>query len=336
MRKFAVIFLLLVSLVFVAAFWVAAVRGRGIVLAELERVTGKNISLGVVYPTLSAGLVFRDLRIEGLAKMPSAQVRVRLRSLLAGRLEIASIELQSPEVNIRLAAPATSEDPQTASQVIAPVPASLAVKRAPLVDRFIVRDGTLMLQAPTTGKTWIFEKVHLDLQNLALDGVLSSRTDFVLESSLARLNIPFVGHLAKARGWVNWAARDMDAGIEVVDDDGRTGLSATVTSRANVCEVKGRALMLSSQQAQSTGKKPQMLETAVLDLLRSSQTDLDVDFSFQTPLDHFEVGKVNIAGNITTGLQTDEISGNIVGSLKAAGAKLLEKESVSTVKPYKF
>ncbi len=331
--------MILILLFCSAAFWFVSVHGRGLVIAELERATGKKVTLRLAHPVFPAGFVLKDLHIEGLAKIPKAIITVHMRTLLGGRWEIASLELQSPEVNISLSAPVNAGE-QTASSTVVPVEAAqvkpIEVKKAArrdlLIDRVMIRNGIVMVQAPATGKTWILEKVQADLGPLSFDGS-PGRVDFVVGASLARMNIPFVGHLAKARGWVNWAARDMEANVEALDEDGRVGLSAVLTARANDCIVKGRALLSSSQAAQATDKKPKMIEATVLGLLDSFKTDIAAEFSFRTPLDRFEVGKVSITGNITTGLQTEEISGNIVGSLKAAGARLLEKDNASLVKP---
>ena len=338
MKKIFLITVTLGVFFFALAFLFVSVKGRGLVVAELETVTGRKVTLGAVHPGFPVGLILKDLRIEGLARIPMARITVHLHALLGGHLEIASIELRSPEINIVLPAPVQSASPASGGSKAALVSVKPVVgegKRSPLIDLVVVNDGTIMIQAPSTGKTWILEKVQAHLWHPVFDGT-PIRTDFVVGASLAKLNVPFVGHLAKAKGWVNWAARDMQANVEALDEEGHVGLSATLTSHADDCEVKGRALLASTQEVQATAKRSKMIEAAVLDLLGSSQTDLAVDFSFHTPLDHFEVGRVNISGNITTGLQTEEISGNIVGGLKAAGARLLDKDKASMVKPYKL
>ncbi|MBF0386884.1 MAG: hypothetical protein HQL20_03405 [Candidatus Omnitrophica bacterium] len=357
MKRILLIVVFFLALVGALAFWFVSVQGRGLVVAELERITGKKVTLGAVQYVPPAALALKDLRIEGLARIPRAVVIPHVGALLGGRLEIASLELQSPEINISLpsagladAVAEGSGEAISAGQTLDVKPvakaagladpeqatvAAVSVQRAVSIDLVRVSDGTVMVQAPVTGKTWILEEVRGDLWHFAFFGAVPVKTEFVLECSLAKLNVPFVGHLGRAKGWVNWAARDMDAKVEALDGEGRVGLFAVLTSRANDCEVKGRALLSSRQTAQATAKKSKMIEATVLDLLGSLKTDIAAGFSFRTLLDRFEIGKVSITGNITTGLQSEEISGNIVGSLKAAGAKLLEKDKAATVKPLK-
>ncbi|MEI6438254.1 MAG: hypothetical protein WCO69_05855 [Candidatus Omnitrophota bacterium] len=339
MKKFLIIIFILLLLFAAGSFCFVSYKGRALVAAELGRATGRHVTLGAARPSFPPGMVIKDLKIEGLARVPKAQVFVDLRALLGGSFRIASLEFYSPEVTVSLPAPvvaptagATGPAPVVPSAVAPASAPSINLGNAPLIERLDIYGGSLFVQAPSTGKTWILDQVRISVKDFSL----SHRADFTLEASLAKLNMPFVGHLAKAAGWINWAARDMEATVEAHDEDGRVGLSVVLASRANVCEVKGRALLSSRQAAQATGKRPKMIEAAVLDLLDSSKSEIAADFSFQTALDHFSIGRVNIAGNITTGLQTQEISGNIVGSLKAAGAKLLEKDKAGMVKPYKF
>ena len=335
LKKLFLVFLILLLVTCAWAFWFVASHGRGLIVTELERATGKKVSLGSARPVFPAGLLLEDVRIDGLARVPKAFIVADARALLDGRLQIASVELYSPEINIHLTAPAVAPQPE----VLPSAPSQgknkvLSGKPATVIGRVKVHGGVVMVQAPSTGKTWILEDVQADLRSFSLDAAFV-KTDFFISASLARMNMPFVGHLVKARGWVNWAARDMDADVEAVDVGGRVGLSAVLKSRANNCEVKGRAHLSSSQPTQASGKKSKMIESTMLDLLSSLKTDIAVDFSFRTPLDRFDVGKVSIAGNITTGLQSEEISGNIVGSLKAAGQKFLQKDAAMTIKPYK-
>ena len=344
LKRVCIALAVLLLLSFAAAFCFLALHGRELVTAELERVVGKKVYLGNVRPVFPSKLMLEDVRIEGLIKVPRAFIAADTKSLLAGHLNILFIEIDSPEINIALSGLAAGKDPgpSVAETPVAPVivpaaetkPVPLKLKAAVIIERIKVNGAVVMVQAPTTGKTWIFENVQADLRKFSL-GDAGVKTEFIASASLARMNVPFVGHLARARGSVNWPQRDMDASAEVVDDNGHIGFSAVLKSEANDCEVKGRVRLVSSQRAQASGKKPKMIEATVLDLLGSLKTDIDASFSFRTPLDRFDVGRVNISGNIMTGLQSEEISGNIVGSLKAAGAKLLDKNKDPSVKPYK-
>ncbi|MBF0593873.1 MAG: hypothetical protein HQL22_02775 [Candidatus Omnitrophica bacterium] len=336
LRQILIAVLVLLLVAAGAAFSLVVMKGRAFVAAELSRAVGKKVSVRVVRAVFPSSLILKDVRIDGLASVSRILVKIELRSLFGRHWRIASVELISPEINIGLSAPV----PAATSPAVAPLSSpdkAVPVVLAPSVrqiGRIVFRDGTLMVQAPSTGKTWILKNVTADLKNVPLDG-LSAKTEFLVSTSLEKMNMPFVGHLARARGWVNWAARDMEANVEAVDEAGRIGLSAVITARANAAEVKGRVRLLASQPAQASGKRPKMIEGAVLDLLSSMQTGIDAEFSFHTPLDRPEVSKVFISGNITTGLHSEEISGNIVGSLKAAGAKLLSNGNSPTVKPYK-
>jgi hypothetical protein len=341
LRRICIGLIILFVLSFAAAFAFLALHGRALVIAELERVAVRKVTLGKVNAVFPSKLMLEDLRIEGLASIPKAVIVADTKALLTGHLKIIFIEVDSPEVNINLSGLASVDAvnvpavvtmaesvPNTVKQ---PVPALL--RSAGDIDRIKVNGGVVMVQAPATGKTWIFQNVQADLRDFSLSR-LGVKTEFVVSASLTKMNMPFIGHLARAQGWVNWPVRDMDSSVEVADEAGHVGFSAVVKAVANDCEVKGRVRLASSQRVQASGKKQKMIEATVLDLLGSLKSDIEANFSFRTPLDRIDVGKVSISGNITTGLQSEEISGNIVGSLKAAGAKFLDKEKDPAVKPY--
>ena len=341
-KRICITLLLFIVFSFVAAFALLVLNGRSLVTAEFERVAGKKVSLGKVHAVFPSKLVLEDLRIEGLAKIPRAVIVANTRAVLSGRLSIVFIELDSPEINIDLSGLSSGKVMELPGARVVTVKAlgiqekylAVIFKPSNGIERIKVNGAVVMVQAPVTGKTWIFENVQADLRHFFLNSA-GVKTDFILSASLARMNMPFVGHLARAHGKVNWPAKDMEASVEVSDEAGHTGFSAVVKSVANDCEVKGRVRLTSSQRVQASGKKPQMIEATVLDLLGSLKSDIEASFSFHTPLDKIDVGKVNISGNIITGLQSDEISGNIVGSLKAAGAKFMDKEKDNFVKPDK-
>jgi hypothetical protein len=346
LKRIVIALVILLLCLFAAAFIFLALHGRALVTAELERVSGKKVTLQGVQPAFPATLLLEGILIDGIAKIPQAVVEADAGALLTGKLRIAYIRIDSPEINIDLSVLSagkyvTGDAAQAAAPVLAAdtVLIPTAVKpsetvNSPVIDRIKINNAVVMFQAPATGKTWIFDNVTADLKHFALSrqGV---RTDFIISGSLGRMNVPFVGNLAHAHGWLNWAARDMNANVEVTDEEGHLGLSAVIASAANDCEVRGRLRLTPSQHTQASGKKPKMIEATVLELLGSLKTDISSDFSFHTQMDHFDIGKVNVSGIIMTGLQSQEISGSIMGSLKHAGEKILEKDKGLLIKPLK-
>ncbi len=332
---FVLVIILIVGSAAVLVF--IASQGRSLVTAELEHLTGRKVSLDTIRPIFPGSIQLEGVKVEGLAVVPKAVIAADMGELLHRRLKIRSIELEAPQINIDLVSFAALEKQGVSAngstdkvgKVVMP-----ARKHVAYIDRVKVRGGTVVVQAASTGKTWILDNVGADLKDFPMYGV-SGRFDFNVTASLAKMNVPFLGHAVKAVGWTNWAARDMDAALEAVDVNGRVGLSAVLKSRANDCEVKGRAHLSGDQSAQASGKSSKMVESTMLNLLSSLKTDIEADFSFRTLLDRFDIGKVSLSGNITTGLQSDELSGNIVGSLKAAGANMLNKTVEPPVKPYK-
>jgi hypothetical protein len=167
----------------------------------------------------------------------------------------------------------------------------------------------------------VLERIQLRAENVPLTDT-PARTEFSATASLTKLDAPFIGHFAKMSGWLNWAAKDMDAALQVIDDDGRVGVDAKFASRQNDMTVFGSMKLSADQGPQAAGKKSGRVENAVLGILSSTLTDIEAGFSFKTRMDHFEMSKVSLTGHITTGLNSSQTSGNIVAGLKAAGEEL--------------
>lgn len=331
-RKILVVLLIGIIVFFASVYWFVAFQAPRLVKDRFERATGKTITIGSVRPFFPDRLICDEITISGELHIPRTLVVVDSLALLTGKLRIAEVSLLLPEIKVALPVELAAEgDIEPAKEKLAnplaePVNAKKNVDAAINLVR-IVR-GVVVAQDAARTKTWVLDNVQAEIKNFPLSGV-AVKTNFIVEASLARMNLPFVGHKARASGWVNWAARDMDASVQVLDESGRAGLSAVLTSRNNDCEVKGKVKLSSGQSAQSSGKKAKMVEAAVLELLSSLQTNIEANFSFRTRLDRFQVGKVNISGNITTGLHSDALSGNIVGGLKSAGSKMMEKDVVT-------
>jgi hypothetical protein len=195
-----------------------------------------------------------------------------------------------------------------------------------ILSRVIVYDGVLKIVTKNeagVAREYVVDQVQLRARNVPLTDT-SARTEFFLTSSLVKLDVPFVGNFLKGSGSLNWAAKDMDAVVQVMDDSGRVGLDAKIISRENDMTVSGNVTLAGSQEPQATGKKSGMVENVVLDLMLATNTDVAMGFSFKTKMNAVEIGTVSLSGHITTGLNSSGTSGSIVAGLKAAGEVLLK------------
>jgi hypothetical protein len=68
------------------------------------------------------------------------------------------------------------------------------------------------------------------------------------------------------------------------------------------------------------------MENVVLGVLEAFGGSIEAQLSFHTKMDDFQLGPMQVKGNITTDLHSGTASGNIVQSLKAVGRQLVTQE----------
>ena len=300
-------------------------NARRIFNAQISSLTKCHVEARVVRAEFPATLVVEGLNIDGLMTCEQLRASVDVKSLLKRNIRIHTLELTHPVLIWENTA--AIPEPVAAKGVPAEAPAAKVVSdRNVILAQLLIHDGTVKVVARNNAgrvRNYIVNSVQMRARNVPLTDT-PARTEFFLTASLLQLNVPFVGHFLKASGSLNWAAKDMDATAQVTDDSGKVGLDAKLSSRKNDMSVSGNVVLAGGQEAQATGNKAGVVENAMLDLMLSTNTDVDLDFSFKTKMDHVELGAVNFSGHITTGLNSSATSGNIVVGLKAAGEELLK------------
>lgn len=324
LRDSFVIFLIASLAVCVGAFWFIAYKGRPLLLKELSALTHRDVSIGPIRIVFPLGLSLENIKISGLGMIPKAVVFLDVKESLQGRLILSSAELFAPLVNVDMASfSKAAEDVTASTDKKTDIPHTLSSdKITRVLPRLTIYDGVLMLQMPEAGRTVVIGHIAADVREVPL-GDFSVHTTFKLTASLKQTDLPFLGHLAKIDGWLDWKARDMNAKLSVIDDDGRVGLSADLVSKSNDLSVSGKARIALGQQKQASGAKTRIIEDVVLGLFEATGTEVDSEFSFKTLMDKPVLGQIKLSGTITTGLNSSAVSGNIVGALKALGEQVL-------------
>jgi hypothetical protein len=299
-----------------------SLHARRIFNSQIGVLTQSRVQARVVRSAFPVGLIVEDLSIEGLLTCERAKMFVDITSLFGRDVHIRTLELTRPVLTWERSLSSSQEG--EAALKVQPVPAGSP--KNVILAQLLVHDGVLKVTTHNAAgevKERILDGIQLRARNVPLTD-RPARTEFFLTSSLAKLDVPFVGNFLKAGGWFNWAAKDMDAAVQVTDDSGKVGVDAKVASRQNEMTVSGNVILAGAQEPQATGKKSGMVENVVLNMMMLTNTDVEMDFSFTTKMDRVDIGTVNLSGHITTGLNSHATSGNIVAGLKAAGEELLK------------
>lgn len=99
-------------------------------------------------------------------------------------------------------------------------------------------------------------------------------------------------------GWINMALKDSDLKAKVIDPDGTVNLLADLVSRNNAMLVKGRVNLGSSGKKEENAAGGSSASDNIWDALKAANIAMNVNFSFQSKLDNFHVGRVAIEGDI--------------------------------------
>lgn len=292
-------------------------NARRIFNAQVSALTQRRVEVAVVRAEFPAKLVVEGLSVAGLLTCDRVVASVDVRSLLGRDIRIGALEMVHPVL-------VWDRTVQTPLMEVAAsgkeVPAPSVSGRNVLLSHLLVHDGVLkvvMKNEEGGAREYAVDRIQLRARHVSLTDT-PAHTEFFVTASLERVNAPFVGRFLKASGWLNWAAKDMDAKAQVMDDNGRVGLDATLSARQNDMTVFGKVVLAGGQEPQADGKKARMIENVLLSVLAATNTDMQLDFSFKTKMDHIEIGQVGLSGHITTGLNSSATSGNIVAGLKVA------------------
>jgi hypothetical protein len=310
-----------VVLVTGASYAYLSFNARRIFNTQISSLTQRHVEARVVRAGFPASLLVEGLSIDGLLTCDRARASVDILSLWGRDFRIHTLELVHPVLT-------WERMPSKPSQTLSSKPAQAkgSSYKNVILAQLLVHDGVLKVVTKNDAgsvREYTVDQVQVRARNVALTDT-PARTDFFVTASLVKLNVPFVGHFLKTNGWLNWAAKDMDAMAQVMDDNGKIGLDAKIFSRQNDMTVSGDVVFASGQEPQATGKKTGLVENALLNVMLSTNTDIAMSFSFKTKMDDVDIAKVSLSGHMTTGLNSSATSGNIVAGLKAAGEELLK------------
>ena len=189
------------------------------------------------------------------------------------------------------------------------------------IDYLEVIDGRLQFLDVQGGKSieGSLEKINLKAQSVSYP-LSSVNTEVVLSADILSEDIPFTGSTVEMEGWINYPGRNMDGVVKILEPSGETSLTAHLKSKSNDMEVNGKVKIgkLTSHREEEDSFESS-IEDFIFGALDASGLELDMDFSFKTKMDDFQLGAVSIAGNV--GFKGDEKgeSQGIESDLEAIG-----------------
>lgn len=306
-KVITVVFFVLLLFFCMAFIWVAY-NGKAFIESRAGGLFRRPVTAEEVEFVLPLGVRIRDLNVSGLLFCPEAVVQFGWNALLSGAVELREVVLMKPVLTLHRAADnRILWIPDETEQDAVPAASSSSAAKSGIkavIRLLTVEGGEVLFPGHDDQKALdlFIQDLRLTAKNVPLSGQ-SQDAAFDLKGKLIGDDIPFSGNTVKAGGKVNWPARNMDAMVSVMNDQNNADLEVRLTSRNNDMIVDGR---VKSAKAFQTGHpKDASVGNVLLDAVSASGMGLDLEFSFPTKMDKWELRNIEFSGNLGSSSQTE-------------------------------
>lgn len=323
MKAFAKILVgifIIIWILIAACYIYIKLNGRQWVITTLTQVFEQPVQLKDIHFLFPLGARITDLNVGEILQAKDVQLQIGLPDLLHKRFHLLLLNLSEPVMTIQRKADSkvifgNSIPPASASVVKAPA-LSLAENTdagspknsvpSPqkslnlLVDYLLVTKGEIKFLDYSRGKNFqlTLRDINLKVQNAAVP-IQSVNTKFDLSAVLFKEDLPFSGSRLQARGWANFFEKDMQATLDVIEPDGKVGLSARLAAKNNDMAVDGKVHITNLiSKAKVTPDEQASLKGLIFSSLQSSGVEIAANFHSQTKMDDIQFDAILFSGNV--------------------------------------
>jgi hypothetical protein len=151
------------------------------------------------------------------------------------------------------------------------------------------------------GVSFNLEDVQLKTGRLVFP-VEPNQCKFHLSARLIKEGNPLSGSHVKSSGWIDAVKKDMEAAVEVIEEDGAVGMTANAVSRNNEMDVSGEIKLKNFLQGlkDKSSSESSTVNDLILNALTSAGVEIGAKFSFKTNMDNFQLRQVSFSGTMVT------------------------------------
>ena len=361
-----IIFVILLS----AAHVFMMFKGKTLIIQKIEELTGRKVTIGFLTVTPPLNLEIKNLNIEGLAQVEKIYLSPSFLYLITGKIGLNKIDISRPNITyekpvVKLPEPATATEgapaeTSTGKTVPSPAPGKSAnLSGLHLILRNLnIRDGKVDFIDRSVGTEGIkITAKDINIKVTTVSSLASSITNFDIKGKIPWREGEVEGSIA-AEGWFNFAKRDMQANVKILDIDGVyfypyysqwVDLEKTRIERAKLnftsniqglnnnvtaeCHLELTDIVRKERAPEESADKAERITDAVIDIFRAmNQGKIVLDFTIRTKMDdpHFGFGNLKSAveDKLTASQKDDKfglddvfkLPGRIIeGTLKGAG-----------------
>lgn len=212
------------AVLFITAYLFVAIKGKALLVKELENLTHKKVTLEHFSLTPGLKLEIKNLEIEGLAKLRFVSLSPSFTGLLKGKLVFNQLTLIRPELFLdKVPVPVTDTRVSTAviePQAVNNPPSGKNISIPFGIVRFTIKEGavTFIDQTVSSGSIKIEVKnINASIKNLYLYPN-SAVTEFKLQAIIPWKDNEDQGKI-DLEGWINSLKKDIRATLKINDID---------------------------------------------------------------------------------------------------------------------
>jgi hypothetical protein len=323
LKRFLLWVTVLTILFFITASAYVTIYGKSLVERALNEALKRNVILGSASYHFPLGLqvynVWIARSVEGgeFLKIKKVVAQVSLKAIYHKRLAFDWVVLVDPLLIMEQTKPSESKtDGQARRGVVVPSiqPAVAVEDKAPAADRkhnnggltierLMVKRGRVHYVNRLTekGVSFNLEDVQLKTGRLVFP-VEPNQCKFHLSARLIKEGNPLSGSHVKSSGWIDAVKKDMEAAVEVIEEDGAVGMTANAVSRSNEMDVSGEIKLKNFLQGlkDKSSSESSTVNDLILNALTSAGVEIGAKFSFKTNMDNFQLRQVSFSGTMVT------------------------------------
>jgi hypothetical protein len=324
-------------LFFVSVVLWIRVNGKAAVERRASLMLYRPVTVSEVHLAFPLVLMLKDVNVEGLLWVKEAQVHCDLLTFFGKKFRLTRVELTDPVLTLH-----RTEDRQIiwaghgdGETPVKNAPSKTAGQGHPVeavIEAMSVVNGQIHFPSHSSEDDafeFSLSRVHLKAKNVPLSGQAVD-VGFDFWGRIEGDTVPFAGDNLKGAGWINWPARNMDATFGVVNPRGKLDVEVNLNARNNETMVRGR-LKTRRMNLKSLGPNTESMENLLLDAIHTAGMEVNLEFSFATKMDQWELRNIDFSGNLNAAdegkTQAEKIKDlkNIGQQFRAVGEQIYEK-----------
>ena len=352
LKKILLVMLVIFAVIFSVGYGLVSIFGKDILKAQIEKQLKVKVGLSSLYLSLPLNLEINNLSLGELAKIRKIKIFPSIIGLFSGKIILNNIALIKPEIALERKEDGSLNLPQLPEQG----------NKQVFVAGLIIKDGIVsIVDRKVNGEAFSFSIKNININiykaNLlpypltikyALSAALNARPDtkeaqiegegtidWPHKNMQGDFNItgidvlffkPYFGKIVSSQEQLATSKADFNADLSAQNNDLLIKCRLNVKNLASAKETAPEAKEGAEEppQGKSSGE---LLASLGMDLLKSPQGEINLEFDIRTKLDNPRLDKISLKGSVFQNVLENALENpdKIKDTIKTIGEQLKEK-----------